>query len=598
MERSIGHVCRSALLSSPMRILGIHTGHTATAAYLRDGEITHCISEERFSRVKNGEGYPGRAIDQILQEEGITSDELDVVVVCGLHPTASLYEAEGLSRSKSIQKFKYQVMWWEQYSPFLRRMGDSYVRHFGFQKRVEPQRQFVDRQLAQRLGVRVDKIQRFDHHFCHVATAYYGLCDQTKEWLIVTVDGGGDEVSATVSIGRGRSIETVARTPVSSSLGVLYSAVTDYLGMKPLEHEYKVMGLAPYAHPEMVARSLKVLKRLIWLDEESLQWRSCVRNPVYYRFLKTYLERHRFDQVAGAAQQLTEELLCALVISSIKKTGIRNVAVAGGVFLNVKANLRLAQLPDVEEFVVFPSPGDESLPIGGAFLAYVAQTNMLPKKITTLYLGPSYTENRVKEALVKGRCFERYDIKEYDEPEREVARLLAANQIVARFAGRMEWGARALGNRSILAHPANRDNVRVINEQIKGRDFWMPFAPSILKERATSYLVNPKGVPAPYMIVSFKTTPQGRDVLGAAIHPYDFTVRPQVVEQSFNPSYWKLIQEFERLTGIGAVLNTSFNLHGDPIVCTPDDALYTFEHSGLHHLNLERFILTKRHHGT
>jgi carbamoyltransferase len=246
----------------------------------------------------------------------------------------------------------------------------------------------------------------------------------------------------------------------------------------------------------------------------------------------------------------------------------------------------------VEEIFIFPSAGDESTAIGAAFWYYFQQTGRQPQPIADLYFGPSF-DDEVENVLLEEETTGRYRIEKPERLPERVADLLVRGKIVARCAGKMEWGARALGNRSILADPRNPDIVRIINEQIKQRDFWMPFTPSILEERAGDYLVNPKNIFAPYMILAFESTNLARKDLPAAMHPYDFTLRPQVVRQSWNLEYHQIIQEFENRTGVGGVLNTSFNIHGEPIVGTPADALDVFARSGLEYLVLGDCLLAK-----
>jgi carbamoyltransferase len=267
--------------------------------------------------------------------------------------------------------------------------------------------------------------------------------------------------------------------------------------------------------------------------------------------------------------------------------------------MNVKANMLLAAEEWVQDLFVFPSCGDESNAVGAAYLGYrelCALRGLAPKSqpFGSPYLGPAVEPAEV-EALIRERDLAaRYRVTEHERVEARIGELLVRDGVVARCAGRMEFGARALGNRSILANPADRRVVDVINAMIKNRDFWMPFAPSVLQERQADYLVNPRGLRSPYMMLAFPTVPARRDEIAAAVHPRDFTARAHIVEAALNPEYHAVIREFERLTGVGAVLNTSFNLHGEPIVCSAADAVDTFERSGLPHLALDRWVISKR----
>ena len=275
------------------------------------------------------------------------------------------------------------------------------------------------------------------------------------------------------------------------------------------------------------------------------------------------------------------------------------LALGGGVFMNVKANRLIGEEPGIEDLFVFPSCGDESNAVGAAYLAYLQECGRrgvapAPQPLGPVYLGPEAGDAEA-EALIRERSLDaRYKVAFHDRIEEKIAELLVSDGVVARCAGRMEFGARALGNRSILANPSDPRVVPLINRVIKNRDFWMPFAPTILKEREADYVVNPKGLASPYMMLAFRTQEKRQDELVAALHPQDATARPQILEESWNPEYHRIIREFERRTGIGAVLNTSFNLHGEPIVCTAADALDTFERSGLPHLALGHWLISKR----
>lgn len=392
--------------------------------------------------------------------------------------------------------------------------------------------------------------------------------------------------------------------PNSCSLAALYADVTLHLGMKMIEHEYKVMGLAPYADIVGVEKVYKEVFRELFEISSNLGIRTKLPSEYFYEYLKEKLfEKHlrerrslyRFDWVAGAVQRLTEEVLVEWVKKAVTKTGQDKVALGGGVFLNVKANMGIMYRTPVSRLYICPSGGDESTAIGAAYWGYkfLCGERAKTKPLTHLYLGPSYTEAEVEESLKKWKPRKKYEVNRVKDMEGFIVELLSKGKIVARFKEKMEFGARALGNRSILADPSNFDLVRELNEQIKQRDFWMPFAPAILAERQHEYLINSKEIKAPYMVLAFKTTPLAWKELKAAIHPYDKTCRPQVLEKEWNESYYRLIKEFEKLTGIGAVLNTSFNLHGEPIVCSPDDALGTFENSGLRYLALEDYLIAK-----
>jgi carbamoyltransferase len=365
------------------------------------------------------------------------------------------------------------------------------------------------------------------------------------------------------------------------------------------EHEFKVMGLAPYAPDQYAARAEAALREVFELQEglpARFRWRA--RGEPYQLMLRALLGL-RFDWVAAGGQRLLEDLLLRWCRLMHERYGGGRLALGGGTFMNVKANMLIGQEDWVEELFVFPSCGDESNAIGAAYLGYLQECARqdlpaVPQPLGPAYLGPSVTDEEV-EAVIRERGVEsQYKVAFHDCIEERIAELLVSDGVVARCAGRMEFGARALGNRSILANPSDHRVVGQINRMIKNRDFWMPFAPTVLAERAAGYLVNPKGFASPYMMLAMPTRPEARDALTAAVHPHDGTARPQILERDWNPEYHAVIRAFERHTGVGAVLNTSFNLHGEPIVRSAADAVDTFERSGLPHLAVGHWLISKK----
>jgi carbamoyltransferase len=437
-------------------------------------------------------------------------------------------------------------------------------------------------------GLPGDRIRYVDHHEAHAAAAYYGWGRYDEPVLVLTNDGAGDGLCATVSVGKDGKLERLASVPEAESIGNIYAVTTFLLGMVPLEHEYKLMGLAPYASPKAAQAVFEDLEGLMRVD--GMTWARARRfPPTYYSYsaLRELFEYRRFDAICAGLQLWVEKMLVEWARSCIAATGIRKLAMSGGTFMNVKVNKLLGELPEVDDLFVFPSCGDESNSMGSAYAVEAASGNAHIPPLRDLYLGPEAGAEEIDRALPADIRVERPD-----DIERAVADLLAQGEIVGRMAGRAEFGARALGNRSILADASRPDAVRVINDMIKSRDFWMPFAPAILEERADDYIVNPKGLASPYMILSFDTT-ELRGDLQAAIHANDFTARPEIVYESWNPSFHRILRQYEARTGRGGVLNTSFNLHGFPIVNSPEDALDVLQKSGLQHLALGPYLVTK-----
>ncbi|KKQ36169.1 MAG: Carbamoyl transferase [Candidatus Woesebacteria bacterium GW2011_GWA1_37_7] len=585
-----------------MIVLGINASHCATACLLRDGKIVSCISEERLTRIKNQSGLPVNAIKKVLEESGIKSKDLDKIAF-SFQDMAINSGFAVLGNSENTAKSVYSYIWYFK-EWLLATIPATRIFYPAFQKIfynlfVFPRlKKELFRNVKKETGIEKEKIEFIDHHTSHAYSAYFGSPDYWKsKKLILTLDAMGDDLCATVSVGENGKIKRIAATSYGNSIGDLYAYVTRYLGMKMGEHEYKVMGMAPYASQKYVDKVYEKIKDWVWVNKNELTFGTKVFSHVFYKFLDKPFRNERFDNISGAIQKLTEKVIVDWVSASIKKTKISDVVCAGGVFMNVKANQKIMEMADVRNLFIFPSCGDESTAVGSAYYVYEKEKNKnknLPgiKPITNLYWGLEYSDAYISKIL-KRKEFKHYKVERVGDMEKRIAKMISERKIVARFKGKMEWGARALGNRSILTHPQNMEGIRDINEQIKSRDFWMPFACSIILERMKKYLVNPKNINGPYMILAYNTNKEGAVKLRAAIHQYDFTARPQEVRREFNPDYYRLILEFEQLTGIGAVLNTSFNLHGYPIVCSPEDALYVFENSGLEYLALENYLVSK-----
>lgn len=590
-----------------MYILGIYHGHNATATLTKDGIVVASASEERFTGVKNYTGYPKNAIDFCLKFAGIKSSELDLVVRsttigAPIHVSLEFKKDPSINLMHNLHKSINPIrkVWGilAYRYPSLRFIGGFLytitAKSVGWLE-IEKEKEAISRNL----GVSKKIVQVFDHHDCHAFSAYFASPYNKEKTLVLVLDGEGDDCSSTVYLFEKGKYKRVARSPRGASLGAIYARVTEFLGMKSNEHEYKVMGLAPYAKEEDVERAYKRIEDIIFLDKTNpLVFKSKFNAIDADKFLNQYMRGVRFDILAGAFQKLVEEKIIEWVNNAIVKTGVTTVILCGGVFMNVKANQKVMQQKRVKKLYILPSCGDESTPLGACYYALTKEFNYdlsKIKPIKDIYWGPKFSNKEVEQAIEEEKAEKKFFVKKVKDIEKITAKLLTEGRIVARLKGRMEFGARALGNRSILAHPSNMDIVRIINEQVKNRDFWMPFAPTILHERSKDYLINPKQIDSPYMMLGYDSTALARKELKAAMHPYDFTLRPQILREDYNPDYYRLIKEFERLTGIGAVLNTSFNLHGYPIVLGLKEAMDAFENSGLEYLTMENYILSKRH---
>jgi len=602
-----------------MNILAIHDGHNATACLMVDGEAVSSISEERLARKKNMRGYPRRAVDECLRLGGLSPREIDRVVLATKYIDVRLHEwlqddtarklvceAKYWRPVQGVHEYTNQVLgstltypvasFFAKAASRIRQLKASPNGHSTRPESLSPEDDLDVRikRVRAHLDVAEERVMTCDHHTSHAYYAYFASPFRDVDTLVLTCDGFGDELNSTISVARRDRIERIHSQLSRSAIGWLYSNVTLLMGMTPDEHEYKVMGLAPYSASEPVQDLMPAFREFVQVEDLNFVGEVSLS----YESLREALEGYRFDHIAGATQKLAEEVLIQWVRNAVRQTGVGRVVFSGGVAMNVKANMMISSLPEVDDLYVCASGGDESTAIGAAYWATerLQESEGSPvelQPLTGVYLGPAYSNQQIAEAIEQHHLREMCEITPSVDAA-FIAGRLAAGQSIGRLAGRMEFGARALGNRSILADPSRSDIVRTINEQIKLRDFWMPFAPAILAERADDYLINPKGVRSPFMTLAFETTALGRVHLIAAIHPVDSTARPQIVERLANPEFWEIIKEFEKITGIGAILNTSFNLHGSPIVCSPDDAIRTFLSSRLDALLLEDTFISRR----
>jgi len=569
-----------------MKILGIHDGHNATAALVEDGRVVAAVSEERLARVKNLDCFPERAIADCLRIAGCTLRDVDLVAYNGLHQPYSRNRDELMASFRKASNVGTSVR-----KALRRTPANAFFRARRRAHRLE---------AATRLGFAEKQVRFIEHHAAHAHAAYWSSGWRDGPVLILTADGSGDDLCATVNIGRDGVIERVGAIPEGHSLGIFYAMATTLLGMMPLEDEHKVMGMAPYALKRILEKPREdCFTRLLRVEGSS--WRRAPGVPDAYQsfnYLRRRLGLTRFDNASASIQLHAENVLAGWAANCVREYGIGRVALAGGVFMNVKANKTIYDLPEVEGLYVMPSCGDDSNAIGACFAAYAEEKWRAGQKpdiapLGPIYFGGEFDEAACEAALAAVRGRDGVTVKEPKDIERDIGRLVAKGKVVARYAGRMEFGARALGNRSILADPRDMAVIPRINEMIKSRDFWMPFAPSVLAERADEYAVKPKAMRAPYMIMAFDSTAR-RDDFRAATHPYDKSTRPQEVFPDWNPGYYRVLKSFEEATGRGIILNTSFNLHGFPIVYRPEEAVDVFLRSSLDALALGPFLISRK----
>ncbi|KPA15160.1 carbamoyltransferase [Candidatus Magnetomorum sp. HK-1] len=600
-----------------MIILGINESHGASACLSIDGKIVSAVMEERFTRLKNDEGYPYKSIEYCLKENGIKSEQINYIALSSesLDPLSII--TRRMSYFSVDDWIKEQKEYWKP--KLLKGKHPDYYKIFSYKidkekhpwyydfSEFENQNDWSDpnifltirkKLICKHLGVKEDIIKVVKHYTSHSYYGFYGSQIPRKPTLIFHAESGGDGMNASImkfeNINKG--LEYIYLTD-KCFLGRIYKYVTLLLGFLPGQHEYKIMGLAPYAREKYIQRSLKVFKETLQVNNIDFLLSEKLSDCFWY--FEEHLRGHRFDDIAGALQRFVEELIVNWVKNAVKETGIRQVVFSGGVSMNVKINKLLWELEEIDNFFVPPSGADESLCIGATYKvledAYkkgqIKNFNDI-EPIKTTYLGPSFDDKNVRDAIEKKNIKNQYQIIDNPSPK-QIAELLAKGKVIARLKGRMEFGARALGNRSILANPSFPKIVKKINEQIKSRDFWMPFCPVIKADREKDYILNPKNIKAPFMTIAFDTVKNKQNSIFGALHPSDLTARPQVLKKEYNPEYFEIISEFEKITGIGVLLNTSLNLHGVPIDCTPEDGLSTFLNSSLDGILLNNSLILR-----
>jgi carbamoyltransferase len=569
------------MVKRDVTILGLNDMHDAGAALVQNGRVLAAVQEERLRNIKHYGGIPTLSMKQVFEISEVHPSEVDAIALATLCGGLRPMNEEALSE-RILTRISPVFA-----SHALSRFYVGVFRHF---------RNLKSLLVALRgLGLENKEIFVIEHHLAHAACAYrtapYGKAEKV---LIFTADGTGDGVSSTVSLGEKGEISRIAWSTFYDSLGnAFYAEITAFLGLKRWDHEYKVMGLAPYGRHDQCLDSMK--KIIVTNPKNPLEFKNVANagGTGMQRRLRKLLAGQRFDNVAAAAQYWLETLMLRWIEKAVELTDVHRITCAGGVFLNVKANKLIKESLDLVDAFFYPAAGDDGLPVGAALQCYHdfcrregIQAERVP--LADLYFGPKFDEDYVREALRKEGLLS--SAESHSDIEGVIGDLLSKGKIVARFNGRLEWGPRALGNRSILADARDLKVVRKTNFAIKHRDFWMPFAPSILEERASDYLIN--SYRSPYMIQAFDTTDK-RDEIIAAIHPFDLTARPQTVDDSWNASYRRILEAFQESTGVGGFLNTSFNLHGYPIVATPQQAIYTFKNSGLDGLAIGNYLVKK-----
>jgi carbamoyltransferase len=591
-----------------MRILGISCYfHDAAAALLGDGGLIAAAEEERFSRKKHDFEFPHNAIRFCLNQGNISGKELDYVV---------FFE-------KPFVKFERLVKTALGGFPKTYPMFVQSMRTWLFDKL------WVKSLIAKSVGIDPKRILFSEHHLSHAASAYF--CSPFDESAILTYDGVGEWATTTMGVGRGNDIRIMQEMHFPHSIGLLYSAFTAFLGFEVNEGEYKVMGMAPYGVPRYVDQVWKVVRPSgdgsYWLDPRYFSFHYSTKRsytnelvelfgeprdaeapfftkssgyPSYFgprpqNFAELCDYNQRYADIAASVQVVTEELILALARELHRQTGSRRLCLAGGVALNSVANGRILRETPFKELYIQPSAGDGGGSLGAALVAWHCALGNNGRRFVMehAYWGQEYGPDEIKAAIA-GSGFDFQRIEDESRLVDVTVDRLMSGKVIGWHQGRFEWGPRALGNRSILADPRRAEMKDVVNTKIKFREPFRPFAPSVLAEAASQYfeLPNPEdNMAARFMLLVVPVRDAKYDTIPAVNHMG--TARIQTVHRETNPLYYKLIQQFGEASGVPVVLNTSFNVRGEPIVNTPQDSLRTFANSGIDTLVIGNYVVDK-----
>ncbi len=606
-----------------MRIIGISPlDKDSNVSFMEDGKVIFACGEERLSRVKLQSGFPHLALEEGFKRTGWTIESIDAIAYAfldwneearliaesaaiddadttGTEKSAALYreimqkpyEVDRTTRIPGIDTPQAELMpkksWWKRmiYDRMAGNAGWDRKSHRRLVKKwqkvaVEDHKKWSEELTAGLKKYKLDgkPLKRFQHHDTHAANAFYA--SPYRHALAVTLDGYGSGMCGGIYLATEEGLKCLHRFRFPNSLGIFYEHVTSGLGFKPSRHEGKIVGLAAYGNAKLLADLL--LERFDTTNGEIR-----IRNGMNHFFTRALASKFSKRDVAAAYQYTLEEVTRRSVTYWLQKTGCKNVVVSGGVHANVKLNQRIREIPGVEGIFVYPNMGDGGCGTGAAMLAFGHETMCKAGQFDVAYYGPDYTDDEIRAALDA----EKLQYEHHAEPEPVIAKLLSEDHIIGRFHGRMEYGPRALGNRSVL-YPAKEPEVNQwLNHQLARTEF-MPFAPSCLAEAAPKLFNNLAGSEktAEFMTITYDCTDEMKRHSPAAVH-VDGTARPQLVTPQSNPSYHKLIKAYEAITGIPVVINTSFNMHEEPIICTPKDAVRAFLLGNIDYLAIGSFVV-------
>ena len=575
-----------------MIILGISLSHDAGAAIIKDGKIISAVNEERLNRVKMYWGFPELSIKKVIELANVNPSEIDYVAVSTLTMTGMEEGSDPNERMKNtyeknnIQLGK-KVMYTISKSKIIGTKSFSKLLLFAGMIKTKKTINFLKKFMVS-IGVNAPLIQ-IEHHKAHAASAF--LTSGYKECMTYTSDFMGDFLCCTVNICNEEGIKRIHSIPFYHSPGMVYSWITKYLNFTPGKHEGKITGLAAYGKPT----TYNIFENYLKLSNDGLSYERKIKGFWYLNAIKMFekdLASYSKEEIAAGLQKRFEDVISTHIKNWLKVYPNENIALAGGIFANVKLNQKILESTGIKNIFVHPHMSDGGLAVGAGLALWLdfkikEGTKIISEKIEHVYFGQDYSNEEIETELKKNNLKYEY-IKNI---ESEIAKLISKDKVIGRFNGKMEYGPRALGNRSILYKPTDRKVNDWLNKRLKRTEF-MPFAPSTLQEAANKSYLNSDGglFTARFMTITFTVTDWFKKTCPAVTH-LDNTARPQLVNSETNPSYYKIIKEYEKLSGIPTIVNTSFNMHEEPIVCSPNDAIRSFQLGSLDYLAIGNYLV-------
>jgi carbamoyltransferase len=560
-----------------MYILGIWDGHDAGACIVEDGKIKVAINEERLTRKKLDIKFPDKSIIACLNYLKLKPTDITVIASCGTQLTRILARSFA-SLDKEFYNFRRRLIPKPRFERTRR-----FIKYYFARYNTPSLKKFTEFQVKKRLnkmGFKDYKIYIVDHHLAHAASAVF--TSGFDKCLCITLDGVGDGLSGSVNVLEDGELKKISSIPEKDSLAIMYEEATTILGFRELEDEGKVMAMADYSYP--IPDDKNPLIKFFTVD--SLQIKAKHSTIQRFKELEKIKWNTPIERFAYMTQRALEENMLQFFQDAIEETGIKNVCWAGGIASNIKANRIMRLNSGLKKWFVFPQMGDGGLAVGAALHVDYQLNGIKPYKLQNAYLGPEFNEEKIKEELKK---WKQVKWEESSDIAGLTADLINKGNYVFWYQGRMEYGPRALGNRSIVAPADSEDVKELLNLHVKKREWFQPFCPSMLEEEAKRILEDYDSLPDRFMTMGYMSKKELKDRIKSIIH-VDGSMRPQMVGKE-NILYHKLIEEVKRLSGDGIVLNTSFNIHGEPIVCTPKDALETMIKTKTKHMALGNFFI-------